>query len=132
MNALRCCVGALLLFLAACAAPSQPTAETAQTQVVAGITIALRANSQPALNQAETFLIDLTDANGAPITDALVSLNLDMPAMPMSSNRPIAEHLGNGRYQAQTAYTMSGSWEIIVQVEAAGQTLNATFTREVR
>ena len=122
---------AAALILMACGAttPAPPTSR--QTQTVDGLTISLEAADRPAINQAERFVIALSDANGQPISDASVYLDLDMPAMPMGSNQPIADAQGDGTYRAETAYTMTGTWEISVIVKWQGKEYRARFEREV-
>ena len=119
----------LLLLLVSCSAV---TGNLRQTQRLEGLTITLTTPDQAQINRAVTFDVELSAA-GSPIDDAAVYLDLDMPAMPMGVTRPVAEFRGNGRYQAVTAYTMSGHWEITVVVERPdGSTARATFTRTVR
>jgi hypothetical protein len=117
----------LLAMLVACAAPAAPVR---QEQVVDGLTITLEAVDNARINTGQEFIITLADANGAPITDAAVYLDLDMPAMPMATNRPVADNLGAGRYRAEGAYTMAGAWEIIVVAVVDDVEYRAVFERE--
>jgi len=117
----------LVALLTACAAPAEPVR---QEQVVDGLTIALEAADNTRINAAQEFIVTITDASGAPVTDAAVYLDLDMPAMPMATNRPVAEHLGEGRYRAEGAYTMAGAWEIIVVAVVNDVEFRAVFERE--
>jgi hypothetical protein len=117
------------LLLIACAAPTEPVR---QEQLVDGLRITFEAADNERINTAQTFLVRLNDATGAPITDAAVYLDLDMPAMPMATNRPVADNLGDGVYQANGAYTMTGEWEITVVVVVDGVEYRAVFERTVR
>lgn len=114
-----------LLAMAACGSPAAPPARYEQT--VDGLTIALEATESPRLNASERLLVTLTDAQGRPVDGADVYVDLDMPVMPMGTNRPIAEPQGEGRYLASTAYTMVGEWELTVVAEVDGEEHRAMF-----
>jgi nitrogen fixation protein FixH len=117
------------ILLTACATPYVTLLREEQT--VDGLLIALEANPNPQLNTNEVFIIALYDAQGRPVENADVYLDLDMPAMPMGSNQPIAEHSQNGQYRAETAYTMTGDWTIDVIVAYNGEEYRARFERVV-
>lgn len=118
-----------LLALIACG-PTAP-ATASQTQTVDGLTIALEAAATPRINDSQTFVITLTDAQGQPVDASEVYLDLTMPEMPMGTNRPIADREGPGRYSTSTAYTMSGRWEITVVASVAGTEHRALFEIQV-
>lgn len=61
------------------------------------------------------FAIELRDAKGKPIENALVSVSLDMPAMPMPKNTPAARWL-MGAYRGKAIFTMAGAWQAFVDV----------------
>lgn len=114
-----------LTLLGACAPAAPPPLR--QEQTVDGLTIGLEANGSPKLNASEQLVVTLADAQGRPVDGADVYIDLTMPAMPMGTNRPIAESQGMGRYLASTAYTMSGDWELTVVVEIDGVERRAMF-----
>lgn len=99
--------------------------------MVDGVVVGLETSASPPLNTSQELIVTLFDEQGQPIDGAGVYLDLTMPAMPMGTNRPVAEPLGEGRYRARTAYTMAGDWEIIVVAEIAGAEHRAVFTRTV-
>jgi uncharacterized GH25 family protein len=119
----------LLLQLAACGAQSAPTSPP-QQQTIDGLTIELTTTEQPRLNQQEEFRIRIM-RNNQPVTTAEVYLDLDMPAMPMATNQPIASHSGEGVYLAQSVYTMSGEWTVTVVATVEDKEYRATFNRVV-
>ncbi len=119
-------IALLALFLTACGPAAAPPAPRLQ-QVVDGLTIGLEATQSPKLNASEQLVVILTDAQGQPVDGADVYIDLTMPAMPMGTNRPIAEAQGQGRYLAQTAYTMSGEWEVTVVATVEGKEYRALF-----
>jgi hypothetical protein len=81
----------------------------------------------PAGFQDGGFDVTLTDAQGLPITDAKISLDLTMPAMPMPQNTLDAPHTSNGLYQATGRFTMRGLWQIEVIIERGGQKQSVFF-----
>lgn len=122
---------ALLITLAALIACNAGPSATRQEQSVDGLTIGFEAVDNARINTSQEFIVTLTDADGRPIEGAAVYLDLTMTEMPMGSNRPVASPLGNGRYRAQAAYTMTGPWEISVFAEIDDAVHQAVFTREV-
>jgi nitrogen fixation protein FixH len=117
---------ALLALLSACGQTAAPPSHLAQQ--VDDIVIGLDATASPRLNASETLIVTLSDAQGQPIEGADVYVDLLMTAMPMGTNRPIAEPQGQGRYRASTAYTMDGAWDVTVVASIKGKEYRATFT----
>jgi hypothetical protein len=123
---------ALLTLLAACVPATQSTGVLLEEQVVDGLTIGFEAVESPELNAAQELFVTLSDADGNPVENADVYFDLTMPAMPMGTNRPVAEHMGEGRYRVGNAvFDMTGDWEIFIVVEHAGVERRAMFTRTV-
>lgn len=104
---------------------------TTQTQQVEGVTIGFEHPQSAELLQNYELFVTL-NAEGKAIENADVVLEMDMPAMEMATNRPVAEPVGNGRYKVTTAYTMEGDWKIIVQANSAGKQYQATFDQVVK
>lgn len=107
--------------------PAQAQDQFFEQQTTDGLTISLETVANPRLNLPYRFTITLSDAQGQPVESNDVYLDLDMPAMPMGTNRPIAEPEAPGRYSATTVYTMTGDWEISVVARLAGVEHRATF-----
>ena len=124
----------LALALAACGGTASNGGPPAgQTLTVDGITIGLQPQpAQAVVNQRQTWLVTLADAAGRPIENADVYLELDMPSMTMGQNNPLATPKGNGVYQAEGLYSMSGEWHVIVHAEVDGTDHPALFTIEVK
>ncbi len=118
----------LLALVTACGNSVTPLRET---KVVDGLSITLDTPDRAKMNTAVDFVVLLADAQGNPVNDANVYLDLDMPEMPMGVTRPVALPDGPGRYWTRTAYTMEGWWEITVVVERAETTYRVTFRRDV-
>jgi nitrogen fixation protein FixH len=116
-----------ILLLAACGGAGT----SVEKQTVDGITFALEQPRQVALLDNYEYTVTLTDAAGKPIDGAQVSLEQDMPAMPMNSNRPLGEPLGDGRYRITGVFTMEGDWIVKIHARVAGKEYVATFDQQV-
>ena len=69
-----------------------------------------------------TVTITVTDDGGAPIDDAAVSIDGDMPEMGMSLTPMAATALGSGQYQITAVpITMGGDWYFDVTVDRADE-----------
>lgn len=76
--------------------------------------------ASPLYAMTETpFAIELRDAKGQPIGNAMVNVSLDMPAMPMPKNTPAARWL-MGAYRGKAVFTMAGAWQAFVDVRIPG------------
>ncbi|RRR65374.1 MAG: hypothetical protein EI684_23330 [Candidatus Viridilinea halotolerans] len=116
----------LLLTLSACM-PARSRAVFFEEQQVRGVTMSLETVANPRLHLPYRFTVTLSDAQGNPLASNDIYLDLDMPAMPMGINRPIAEPEAPGRYSAMTVYTMPGDWEITVVAHIDGEVYEAVF-----
>ena len=111
-------------------ATTQPNARPANTatQKAGNLSVTLALNPYPPVSfQQTTFDITLTDEKGNAVSDAKVSLDLTMPSMWMPSNKPQAQSLGLGKYQATGRFTMRGDWQIAVIIERGSDKQNAYF-----
>ena len=73
------------------------------------------------------FAIELTDNSGMQITDAQLSISMDMPAMPMPPNNPQVSVSGEV-YSGSVLFTMAGAWQAaFVCVDTKGNTFTLTF-----
>ncbi len=91
------------------------------------LNVAVTMNPAPAAFSTTNFNITITDEKGAAVSDAKVSLDLTMPSMWMPANKPQAQLLGDGKYQAVGRFTMRGGWRIDVIIERGGVKQNAYF-----
>jgi nitrogen fixation protein FixH len=68
------------------------------------------------------------DANGQPVADGEVSVQLFMPAMPTMNmpamrNETKLPHVGGGVYRGPGQVMMAGRWDVTVTVAKGGQQL---------
>ncbi|MCI0600803.1 MAG: efflux RND transporter periplasmic adaptor subunit [Beijerinckiaceae bacterium] len=90
----------------------------------------LEYSSNPSTPRAgsNAFRVKLTDPNGAPITDAQVTVTFFMPAMPamgMAAMRSLAtlSGKGGGLYEGSGDLQMGGTWQVTVLATKTGQTI---------
>jgi nitrogen fixation protein FixH len=81
---------------------------------------------EPPRSGANTVEVTVKQADGKPLTDATVTAEFRMPAMPsmnmpeMHTTVPLT-HQGEGRYRGAGELVMSGTWNVTVAVARAGQ-----------
>ena len=110
-----------LLILGACGSAPAQTATTDRFLITFD-------PGRPLAGANTTFTVTLADRNGTPANaDAVIVAPL---MRPMSHAEPevALQPAGTGRWQAAGQFlTMSGGWELVVRVSAAGQDDEATF-----
>jgi Cu(I)/Ag(I) efflux system membrane fusion protein/cobalt-zinc-cadmium efflux system membrane fusion protein len=86
----------------------------------------LATEPDPPRKGANTFRVKLTDASGAPISGAEVSVTFSMPAMPamgmaaMRTQISLAEK-GNGLYEGPGKLDSGGTWQVTILAKKNGQ-----------
>lgn len=109
-------------------ADSDPLPENTAAQTVGGLTISLALSPYPPVSfQQAKFEVALKDENDQAVTDAVITLDLTMPAMPMPTNLVDAGHTESGLYQGTGRFTMRGLWRIEVIVQRGGEKVSAFF-----
>ncbi len=102
-----------------------PATSTSAGAAQTGVDITLRTNPDPVRTGDNTFEV-MVMQDGQPVTDATVSTEFYMPAMP-SMNMPEMRtktdltHAGNGMYRGNGQVTMAGDWDVTVTVMRGGQ-----------
>jgi hypothetical protein len=97
------------------------------------ITVALISDSDPALVGPATLSVQMSDASGAPVEGATVSLKGDMSHAGMQPVLADAAETAAGVYEAQWVWTMSGDWFVTVTTTLSdGRTLMRRFDLTVR
>lgn len=125
---------AVLCALGACADPAERGEVSTIETMDGGYTMALRLAPDPA--EAGTPVQVLTDirdaANDAPITHATLQIT---PWMPMHDHGipedVVVVDLGEGRYEAQFAFSMPGAWEVRLDVDGPSGPDQGIFALEV-
>jgi Cu(I)/Ag(I) efflux system membrane fusion protein/cobalt-zinc-cadmium efflux system membrane fusion protein len=106
--------------------PSGAGAASAMNAVKASL--ALTSQPDPPRKGSNVFRVKLSDANGAPISGADVSLTFSMGAMPamgMAAMRTAVSmsDKGNGLYEGSGQLASGGTWQVTIVAQKNGQTV---------
>jgi hypothetical protein len=90
--------------------------------------IVFRTQPDPPKTGESVFEVAVKDANGQPVADGEVSVQLFMPAMPTMNmpamrNETKLPHVGGGVYRGPGQVMMAGRWDVTVTVAKGGQQL---------
>lgn len=77
--------------------------------------------------------ISLKDTAGADVTDAILTVEYGMPAMPgmSATNYKTKTELKASKYITTIDFSMSGAWNINVKITRAGKTQSVKFNVDV-
>ena len=105
----------------AASAPAAPAAEESQEA-----TITYSSDPNPPRMGDNAFEVMVTDESGQPVTDADVSVEFYMAAMPEMNmaemrNRIDLTHEGGGRYRGTGNVIMGGDWDVTVTARRGGE-----------
>ena len=117
--AIGCVVVTMIAGAAACSGGSTASGD---------LDISFASEPDPPVTGENTFLVTVMDASDAPVTDATVTTEFFMPAMPamkMPEMRTTTAltHEGEGRYRGRGQVQMAGGWDVTVTVVRGGQTV---------
>lgn len=65
------------------------------------------------------FAVSVIGDTGITVSDAKLSMSLDMPAMPMPPNNPSAEWADDA-YRGIAIFTMAGAWQVTINIQRPG------------
>lgn len=104
------------------------------TKKAGDLTVAVTIDKNPPVTGKNNMDITVKDASGKPVTDAKVTVEYSMPAMPgmPPMNYKSAAELKGETYKTTISPSMAGSWNIAVKVARAGKTETAKFTMDVK
>jgi RND family efflux transporter MFP subunit len=107
---------------------SAPTAQGAPSPSGSALDITFRSQPDPPKTGESLFEVMVKDSPGQPVTDADVSVQLFMPAMPTMNmpamrNETKLPHVGAGVYRGPGQVMMGGRWDVTVTVSKGGQQL---------
>jgi Cu(I)/Ag(I) efflux system membrane fusion protein/cobalt-zinc-cadmium efflux system membrane fusion protein len=108
--------------------PPQPGAGAASAINAAKANLELTSQPEPPRRGGNVFRVKLSDANGAPISGANVSVTFFMPAMPemgMAAMRTVVSLVdkGNGLYEGSGQLASGGTWQVTIVAQKNGQTV---------
>src|SRR5688572_27418528 len=107
--------------------PAPASQAPAATPATGDVEVTLMTQPDPP-KMGETTFEAMVMQGGQPVTDAEVSIELFMAAMPSMNmaemkNSVALTHEGNGRYRGTGNVMMAGSWDATVSVKRGGQDL---------
>ncbi len=87
-----------------------------------------------AINRIHSWVVHIEDRNGAPVTDAHITVSGGMPehdhGLPTSPRQ--TEYLDNGDYLIEgMRFHMNGVWEVVFTIQAAGLSDTVRFRVEL-
>ena len=126
-------IAAVAMFVG-CGKGSEPPAREGAPagSAQSGTEITLKTNPDPVRTGENTFEVMVME-DGKPVTDATVSTEFYMAAMP-SMNMPEMrntvrlEHINDGRYRGTGNVSMGGRWDVTVVVTRAGKQIGSLKT----
>lgn len=116
-------------------APARPGSPETESKA---LDITFKSEPDPPKMGENTFGVQVMGGNSQPVTDAEVSVQFYMPAMPdmkmpaMRTTVPL-KHEGGGRYRGKGNIAMAGAWDATVMVMRGGQEIgNRKFSVTVK
>jgi len=93
----------------------------------------VKIDRNPPVTGQNKMEINIQDATGADVTDATLTVEYGMPAMPgmPAANYRTKAEPKNGKYMASLNFSMSGAWNINVKITRAGKTQSVKFNVDV-
>jgi len=96
------------------------------------VDIAYQPDNDPVNSGDGIVTIGLVDADGNPVTDAVVEIVGDMAHAGMVPITGQGQHTENGQYAVPLRWTMAGNWQVTVKVTLAdGRQFEQTFDQRV-
>ena len=103
---------------------------TSREQTVEGLTLTLATDPEPP-KKGENRIRLTVRAQGAPVTDAAVTLAYIMAMPGMEAETVEAKHTQDGVYEATVDFGMKGAWDIeVMVVRGQSKPVKAKFTVE--
>ncbi len=103
---------------------------TGVTTTLGAATLTANLNPDPPRQKGNTLEVHLADEDGAPISDAELTVGYFMPAMgamPEMRGEADVSSLGEGQYEAAFDLPMAGSWELTVSADLGSGPNQTTF-----
>ncbi len=104
------------------------------TKKAVDYTVVVAIDKNPPVTGDNNLTVSVKDGGGADITDAKVSVEYSMPAMP---GMPAMKYTNNAAlagkiYKTKVNFSMSGSWNMVVRIVRGGKTAQVKFTVDAR
>jgi hypothetical protein len=98
-----------------------------------GYTVEVKLDKNPPITGTNKMEINIKDDKGANVTDATVTVDYSMPAMPgmPAMNYKAKAALSGSRYLANVNFSMSGAWGVNIKITRAGKTQSVKLNVDV-
>jgi hypothetical protein len=96
-------------------------------------TVDIKMDKEPMVGTNNVEIV-VTDKAGKAVTDAKVTVDASMPAMPgmPAMGNKGETKLDGGKYKGKVDLSMGGSWNMTVRIVQGGKTATAKFTVDAR
>ncbi len=120
----------MVLFIAGTAAAK----EYEVTKKAGDYNVVVKMDRNPPTTGNNNLTVSVKDGAGADVTDARVSVEYSMPAMPgmPAMNYSTKTELAAKEYKAKVNFSMSGSWNMVIKIIRADKTTQVKFTVDAR
>jgi Cu(I)/Ag(I) efflux system membrane fusion protein len=98
-----------------------PTKAGPAEKKVADMTLSLSTQPEKTKAGENTLRLKIADKGGKPVTDAQVSFQYTMAMPGMVPSKAEAKHSKDGVYESKATFSMSGAWDVTVNVRRPGQ-----------
>jgi hypothetical protein len=97
-------------------------------------TVLVTIDKNPPVTGKNNMAVGIKDGAGKDVTDATVSIDYGMPAMPgmPAVNYKTGASLKDKRYLATLNFSMSGPWSIAVKITRGGKTQSVKLNVDVK
>ena len=96
--------------------------------------VVVKIDKNPPVTGDNNLSLGVKDAKGANVSDAKVTVDYSMPAMPgmPAMNYKANTELKGSEYKAKINFSMSGAWNMVVRINRGGKTVQTKFNVDVR
>jgi hypothetical protein len=121
----------MLVLLAAGAASAKDYEVTKKT---GDYNVVVKMDRNPPTTGNNNLTVSVKDGAGADVTDAKVSVEYSMPAMPgmPAMNYSAKAEPAAKEYKTKVNFSMSGSWNMVIKIVRANKTTQVKFTVDAR
>lgn len=98
-----------------------------------GYAVEVKLDKNPPITGQNKMEINIKDDKGINVTDATVTVDYSMPAMPgmPAMNYKAKAELNGSRYLANVNFSMSGAWAVNIKITRAGKTQTVKLNVDV-
>ena len=96
--------------------------------------VTVKIDKNPPIVGDNNVTVEVKDASGKYVTDAMVKVEYTMPAMPgmPAMNYKADAELKGSEYKTKMNLSMSGAWNVAIKISRAGKTASLKFNVDAR